>query len=108
MSSQIFKSSVPNDLLFNLLNKISIKTEKRYIYNKNSYKKGLINNIIPDFLNSCKEYYYISKHKYLDRKISYNMFTTVLRQICNYNKIVYTSQIKYSKSQYDIEYYIYI
>ena len=108
MSSQIFKSQVPNELLFDFLNKTTSKTDKRYIFNKNSYKKALLDNFIIDFFNNCKEYYYDSKQKYLDKKLTYNVFTTVLRQICNYNKIIYTSQIKYSKSKYDIEYYIYI
>lgn len=107
MSSQIFKSQVPNELLYGLLNNIAIRTDKRFIFNKTSYKKGLIDDLIIIFLNNCKKYYYDSKQKYLDKKITYNVFTTVLRQICNYNKIIYTSQIKYSKSKYDIEYYIY-
>lgn len=107
MSSQIFKSQVPNELLFGLLNTTAIKTDKRYIFNKISYKKGLIDDLIINFFNNCKEYYYDSKQKYLNKKVTYNVFTTVLRQICNYNKIIYTSQIKYSNSKYDIEYYIY-
>jgi hypothetical protein len=107
MSSQIFKQSISNNLLFNMLDKIAIKTEKKYIFNKNAYKKGLFNNIFEDFLNECKEVYYSSKLKYIERKLSYNKITTIIRQICNFNKITYTSQIKYDKSCYDIEYYIF-
>jgi hypothetical protein len=105
--SQIFKTQVPNNKLFELLNNICIKKDKCFTFNKNAYKKGLLNETIINFLNECKSYYYESKQKYLEKKITYNVFTTVLRQICNYNKIIYTSQIKYNKSQYDIEYYIY-
>ena len=47
------------------------------------------------------------RQKYLDKKLTYNSFTTVLRQICNFNKVKYVSQIKYDKSTYDIVYYIY-
>ena len=108
MVSQIFKKAIPNALLFSLLEKIALKTEKRYILNHNSYKKGLLDNSIPEFMESCKEYYFLSKLKYLDRKLTYNSFITVIRQICNFNKVTYTSQIKYSKSDYDIEYSIYI
>jgi hypothetical protein len=108
MTSQIFKQQVPKELLFTLLDSITTKTEKRYIFNKDSYKKGLLDNLIKDFLEVCKPYYYSSKQKYLEKKMTYNSFTTVLRQICNFNKITYTSQIKYCKSSYDIEYYIYI
>jgi hypothetical protein len=107
MSSQIFKSHLPNEILIQLLDDIAIKTEKGYIINNNAYKKGLFNDNITKFINDCKPYYYISKHKYLDRKLSYNSFITIIRQICNFNKITYTSQIKYDKSTYDIIYYLY-
>jgi len=107
MSSQIFKSPFPLEKLYSLLNQIGIKTDKRYIFNKDTYKKGLLNNEIQNFLEDCKPYYYSSKQKYLEKKLTYNSFTTVLRQICNFTKITYTSQIKYCKSNYDIEYYIY-
>ena len=108
MTSQIFKNSMPTEILFTLLESIAMKTDKRYIFNKYSYKKGLLNNKFTQFLEECKPYYYSSKQKYLEKKITYNSFTTILRQICNFNKITYTSQIKYFKSSYDIEYYIYI
>ena len=107
MSAQIFKSHIPNKLLFDLLDLICVKNEKYYLFNNISFKKGLFNDEITNFFISCKSYYHISKQKYLDRKLDYNSFTTVLRQICNYNKITYTSQIKYDKSTYDIFYYIY-
>ena len=109
MASQIFKKKIPTQMLFELLEKIAVITDKRFILSKAAYKKGNSesNNTIQEFLNQCKEYYYLSKQKYLEKKLNYNSFITVVRQICNYNNITYTSQIKYSKSDYDIEYYIY-
>ena len=107
MSTQIFKKKVPNELLFHLLDAICMKNEKHYILNSNSFKKGIFNEAIPKFFGECKPYYHISKQKYLERKLVYNCFTTIIRQICNFNKITYTSQIKYDKSTYDIVYYIY-
>lgn len=107
MSSQIFKQAIPNALLFQFLEKTAIKTEKKYIFNNIGFKKGLIDDIAETFINECKHYYFASKRKYLERKLTYNSLTTILRQICNYNKITYTSQIKYDKSSYDIEYYIF-
>jgi hypothetical protein len=107
MSSQIFKKQIPNDVLIQLLDTIAIKTEKGYIINNTTYKKGLFNDKLTDFINNCKPYYHTSKLKYLDRKLTYNSFITVVRQICNFNKITYTSQIKYDKSTYDIVYYLY-
>jgi hypothetical protein len=84
-----------------------MKNEKHYILNKNAFKKGIYNKSIDAFFEKIKPCYYLSKRKYLDRKLTYNSFTTVIRQICNFNKITYTSQIKYDKSVYDIVYYIY-
>ena len=107
MPSQIFKNDIPNELLVKLLDDIAVKTEKYYILNNSSYKKGMFNNIIAKFIEDCKLYYHISKRKYLERKLTYNAFITIIRQICNFNKITYTSQIKYDKSTYDIIYNIY-
>ena len=106
--SQIFKEKIPNELLKTLLEEISIKTEKYYIISHNSYKKGLFNNCIHNFINQCKTYYHMSKRKYIDRKLTYKSFVTIIRQICNFNNIFYKSQIKYDKSDYDIIYYIFL
>ena len=108
MSTQIFKKNVPTESLYSLLDEICLKNDKYYIFNNNSYKKGIFNNSITDFIEECKPYYHISKQKYLERKLTYNSFTTILRQICKFNKITHTSQIKYDKSTYDIIYYIYL
>lgn len=108
MSSQIFKNQIPTTMLFDLLDKICLKNDKHYTLNNNSFKKGIYNEYIQHFLNDCIPYYHISKRVYLEKKLTYKSFATVLRQICNYNKITYTSQIKYDKSTYDILYYIYI
>lgn len=108
MSTQIFKNQIPNNILFELLSKICLKNEKHYTFNNDSFKKGVYNEEIPKFLEVCKPYYHISKRKYIETKLTYKSFTTILRQICNHNKITYTSQIKYDKSTYDILYYIYL
>jgi hypothetical protein len=106
--SQIFKQRIPNNILFDLLEKISIKADKYYLINYNSFKKGLYNESISTFIETCKMYYHLSKHKYLNKATTYNSFITVVRQICNNNNIKYTSNIKYDKSSYDIVYYIYL
>jgi hypothetical protein len=107
MSNQIFKNKVPDEILINLLSKICIKNDNHFILNNISFKKGLYDNSIEEFFEIIKPCYHASKKKYLERKLTYNSFTTILRQICNFNKITYTSQIKYDKSEYDIVYYIY-
>jgi hypothetical protein len=108
MSKQIFKNIIPKKKLYDLLELICIKNDKNYILNKDSFKKGVFNNKILEFLEGCKEFYHLSKQKYLEKNLTYNSFTTIIRQICNSNKIIYTSKIKYINSTYDIIYYIYI
>jgi hypothetical protein len=108
MSIQIFKKEVPTNILLNLLDEICMKNEKNYTFNVDSFKKGVFKELIQQFIEDIRGFYHISKQKYLNRKLTYNSFTTILRQICNFNKIHYTSQIKYDKSKYDIVYYIYI
>lgn len=106
-TSQIFKTQIPNEKIFDLFDKICIKINNYYIFDDNSFKVGLYHKYIQHFLEDCKPYYYISKRKYLERTISNATFSTIIRQICNHNKIKYNNQIKYNKSQYDIIYFIY-
>ena len=102
MSTQIFKKDIPNEIVFTLLENICMKNDKHYILNVDSFKKGVFNESIQQFFELCKPYYHNSKKKYLEKKLTYNSFVTVVRQICNYNKLTYISQIKYNKSSYNI------
>jgi len=106
MSLQIFTDTIPLQFLTDLFEKLQCKKKDNfYIFDKTSYNKGKIMNIIPSFLESCKKYYFSSKVHYVDRKMTYNRFTTVLRQICNANKISYSRQITYTNnSDYMIVY----
>jgi len=107
MISQIFKSDVPQNILFDLLHKICIKNNKYYILDKISYKKGEYLQILSPFYEIMLQYYYLSKQFYILRKQTYSSFVTIIRQICKKNNINYTSKIIYNKSTYDIVYYIY-
>ena len=106
MSTQIFKNNIPNEKFYELLDSICLKGDKIYIFNSESFKKGMYNELIPKFIELCIPYYHISKRKYLEKKLTYNVFTTIIRQICRFNNITYTSKIKYDKSTYNIIYYI--
>ena len=107
MSTQIFKKDIPNEILYTLLENICMKNDKHYILDVESFKKGVFNQSIQQFFEVCKPYYHNSKKKYLEKKLTYNIFVTVVSQICNYNKLTYISKIKYNKSSYDIVYIIY-
>lgn len=107
MISQIFKYPVPNELLFNLLDKICLKTDSYYLVDMNAYRKMIFHNYNDNFCNELKEYYYVGKSFYINRKMTYKSFTNVVRQICKINTILFTSQMKYNESKYNIDYIIY-
>ena len=67
MSTQIFKNKIPNNLLFELFDKICLKNDKYYIFNNNAFKKGVYNLDIQKFIELCTPYYHLSKRKYLEK-----------------------------------------
>lgn len=107
MKSQLFKNTVPTEILFNFLNKTCVKSNNCYLFDKAAHKKGMFNNESLLFVNMCKPYYHLSKQHYAEKPITSNSLVTIIRQICKYNKITYTSKMKYDKSNYEIIYYIY-
>ena len=107
MPSQIFKNPVPNELLKQLFDENAVKTETGYTINNCAYKRGIFNGTIVKFLEECRQYYYLSKREYIDRKLTYKSFNTIIRQICKNCIIMYTSQIKYNESKYNIDYFVY-
>ena len=84
-----------------------LKNDKHYTLNTDSYKKGVYNGVVQQFITECAAYYHLSKRKYLNKKLTYNSLATIIRQICKFNKFTYTSKIVYDRSTYDIVYYIY-
>jgi hypothetical protein len=107
MLKQIFKKDIPIDILLDLLEKICLKTDKYYLVDMNAYKKMLFHGYHTDFLKTLIDYYHSSKRYYAERDLTYNSFTTIIRQICKNNMLQFTSQIKYNSSKYNIEYLIY-
>jgi hypothetical protein len=107
MSKQVFKNIVPKNILFELLERVCIKTDKYYLIDMNAYKKILFHNLQNDFCSIIKPYYNQSKQFYVERKMTYNSFTNIARQICKINNIMFTSQLKYNESKYNIDYYIF-
>ena len=107
MSTQIFKTGIPDELFTGFLNLLCLKNDKHYTFNSDSYKKGIYIGAIQQFIIECTPYYHISKRKYLNKKLTYNSLATIIRQICKFNKFTYTSKIVYDRSTYDIVYYIY-
>lgn len=97
-----------NDYFFDLLEKITlIKNDKYYVINNDAFKKMRLLNEYENLIEALKPHYKKSKQFYLLRPPKYNYFTTLIRHICKHNNIMYSSKIKYDKSQYEIIYYIY-
>lgn len=107
MLKQIFKNNVPTEFLFLLLDQVCLKTDKYYLIDLNAFKKLVFHKLHEPFLNSLYEYYHVSKQFYLTRDFTYNSFTNILRQICKSNAVMFTSNIKYNESKYNIDYFIY-
>jgi len=107
MTKQIFKTGIPQEILYNLLEEISLKTDTYYIVDFIAYKKMKFHNLQEAFLTSVIDYYHYSKRFYIEREFTYNSFTNIVRQICRVNNIVFTSDIKYNGSKYHIDYFVY-
>lgn len=97
---------VPIDILFDFLKNICVEKDNCFIFTSESYKRAIFKNILIEFIDNVKEYYHVSKQHYVNRKMSFNNITTILRQICRDNSIKYNSKLQYIKSTYNIVYYI--
>lgn len=107
MPTQIFRNLVPKELLFSLLERICLKTDKYFLIDSNAYKKLVFYNLHTELADSLKPYYHLGKYYYIERKMSYNAFITIIRQICKASAIMYSSSMKYNRSNYSIEYLVY-
>lgn len=104
---QIFKKDVPIIILYDLLEQICLKTDKYFVIDMNSYKKMLFYNLQETFAKNMMDYYHVSKQFYVTRKMTYNSFVNIIRHVCKNANIMYTSQLKYNESKYNIIYHIY-
>ena len=106
--SQIFQNNYPKDLFFKFLFDYCDVNNKQLIFSKESFKRIKLDDKQNEFCENLKKYYFPSKHHYLEREKNYKNFVTIIRQICKYHHIPFTSDIKYSKSKYEIKYFIYL
>jgi len=107
MATQVFRKLVPKSFLFEFLDKICFKSDKYYLVDYNSYRIFLHKELRDEFVLELENYYHTSKCFYINRKMTYNSYINIIRQICKTNKIQFEPQIKYNKSKYCIELVIY-
>jgi len=84
------------------------KKKNKYVFSKANFKKAQLENKLAAFYDILKPHYYQSKIFYITREIVYKNFITLIRQICKYHHIAFTSVMKYNKSKYEIIYSIFI
>ena len=107
MLKQIFRENPQPTLLFDILEKVCLKTDKYYLVDNNAYKKIIFHGFEKEFLELLIPYYQESKKFYVTRKFTYNSFMNIIRQICKTNAIMFNSSIKYNESKYNIDYFVY-
>ena len=108
----MLKSNFDVNILYQFLDQVCPKhidiSNSYYIIDNTCFKKIEYHNILDKFLKQIEPYYLNSKKIYITRKIDYNKFLTIIRQICKFSNIYYYSKIYYNKSKYSIYYYILI
>ena len=100
----IFKTKIPNCVLFDLLDVVCEIEKNYYIINKSTFK-NIQKNYLSSFIERCEEHYSKMGKKYLNVS-KYKSFLTIVRQICNANGIDFFYKVKYIHSTYEIVYYI--
>ena len=104
----IFLEAVPTEILVSLLEKVCEKKNRAFVFDQIAYRKMIYHGYETDFIDTIRPYYCSKKLFYLDRKLTYNGMTTILRQICNHNGVTYETRMRYYSSKYEIEYHIYL
>tara|TARA_Y100001970_G_C14171553_1_gene824473 strand:- start:444 stop:797 length:354 start_codon:yes stop_codon:yes gene_type:complete len=108
MRSQIFHTAPPKEVLIEFIHKYGEQQTQpnEHVFSNSAFKKAKYQDEITKFIDSVKNFYYNSKRKYVDRKMTFKHFSNVLRQICRFYKITFYSKIKYRKSKHETDYYI--
>jgi hypothetical protein len=105
---QLFKSVPEKQDFIDFIKTHTNKERNYYKITNDVYKQMVFKDVITPFLDKIKPHYHLSKQFYVDRKITYSRFITIIRHICKMIDITYTSTMKYSNSSYQIDYFIYL
>jgi hypothetical protein len=108
MSSQIFRKPFPKEKLVAFLDGCTENKNNSYVFSKTAFKAAQYKDIVVAFCKEIEGYYYESKKYYATRGMTYKNIVTIIRQICKYHFIPFTSNIKYYKSVYEISYTIFM
>ena len=103
--SQIFNKTFDKDKIYTLFNKIGTKQLGKFLIFNESIIKNKMDNI-QELYSYLSDYYFNSKKYYLDRAKTFKDFCTILRQVCKFLTIPFTTKIIYNKSKYKIYYVV--
>lgn len=102
------KATIPNQLLFDLLEKVCVKYDTHYVFNYTSFRKVVFLNLFDDFAEAILPAYISSKQYYVTtRPVTYNLVVTIFRQICSLNDLKYEVKREFYHSESNNDYYIY-
>jgi len=106
--SQLFKTKISINILFDFLEKINCqKMENYYIVDITAYKRSIYIDALKPFLHELREFYHSSKYIYIDLEtINQNKFNTIVRQICKFTNTQYTKRLRHDQSRYSVVYHI--
>jgi hypothetical protein len=104
--SQVIKPGLSIQVLYNLVG-VYVSTNKLFVTNT-LYKKLVANNTCAIFLQTITPFYHKSKQFYCTRTMTYKRWLTILRQLCQYFKLSYTSKIQYYNSTYETNLLIFV
>ena len=98
--SQIFCKPVDFTLVEPLLDKICTKCSETggYILDETAFSLLMFHGFEKDFLDALRPYYHNSKLHYIDRKLTFISFSTIVRQVCKASGKNISSKIKYFHS----------
>lgn len=108
MKTNYFLTPIPLKLLLSLLNELCVFTNHSFLIDMPTYYNGLHKGVIQQFMADCHPYYLPSKKSYTTNELTYKRFLTVVRHVCKIHNILYTSQLQYCHSLYQVVYYIHI
>ena len=105
--SNMFYSTIPPQLLFDVLEQVCIIRDEYYIFNILAFRSLKYRNLYPAFANHILSYYRPHYQSFVTRPLTYKSFVTILRHICKMNNIRFDCKDNYSSPGYNIDYYVY-
>jgi hypothetical protein len=104
----IFKSQVDIGIVYDLLDQIATKLDKWYVIDATCFRllKFHSDTLYANFVERLMPHYHLSKQFYLTRELTYNSFTTIIRQICNINGVVFERKNRYNQSMFSTDYFV--